>query len=106
MIGTLSVYRRRSRTIVSAIAFAVTVILMPALSLAGSWPERIVRITTPSAPGSDFVARLFAERLAERWRQPVVIDNLPARTAFWPFKRSSTRTMTTICSFRSQASSR
>src|SRR5713101_1847362 len=79
MISIRSAHRGRSRTVASAVALAITVILLPALSLAGSWPERIVRITTPSAPGSsvDVVARLFAERLAERWRQPVVIDNRP-----------------------------
>jgi tripartite-type tricarboxylate transporter receptor subunit TctC len=79
MIGIRSARCRRSRTLASAVAIAVTVILQPALSLAGSWPERLVRITTPSAPGSstDVVARLFAERLAERWGQPVIIDDHP-----------------------------
>jgi hypothetical protein len=70
MIGIRTAHRRRSRTMASVVALAVAAILMPALSLAGPWPERIVRITTPSAPGSsvDVVARLFGERLAERWR--------------------------------------
>ena len=79
MISIRSAHRGRSRTMASVVALAVAAILMPALSLAGPWPERIVRITTASAPGSsvDVVARLFAERLAERWRQPVVIDNRP-----------------------------
>ena len=79
MISIRSAHRGRSRTMATIVALAVAAILMPALSLAGPWPERIVRITTASAPGSsvDVVARLFAERLAERWRQPVVIDNRP-----------------------------
>jgi tripartite-type tricarboxylate transporter receptor subunit TctC len=77
MIGVRSACCGWSRTMASAVVLAVTLMLMPAMSLAGSWPERLVRITTPSAPGADFVARLFAERLAERWRQPVVIDNRP-----------------------------
>src|ERR1700704_4904597 len=79
MISIRSAHRGRSRTMAAIVALAVAAILMPALSLAGPWPERIVRITTASAPGSsvDVVARLFAERLAEPWRQPVMIDDRP-----------------------------
>src|SRR3982074_1092640 len=79
MISIRSAHCGRARTMTPVVALAITAILMPALSLAGPWPERIVRITTASAPGGsiDIVARLFAERLAERWRQPVVIDNRP-----------------------------
>ena len=43
------------------------------------WPERSVRVIVPFGAGSgpDFAARLFAERLAARWNQPVVIENRP-----------------------------
>ena len=49
------------------------------LAKAGTWPERVVRLLTPSAPGSsiDLAARVFAEQLAERWGRPIVIDNRP-----------------------------
>jgi tripartite-type tricarboxylate transporter receptor subunit TctC len=79
MIGIRSAHCMRSRPVASAVAIAVTAMLLPALSLAGSWPERIVRITAAAAPGSssDLAARLLAERLAERWRQPVVVDDRP-----------------------------
>ena len=77
MIGIRSACCGRSRTVASAVTIAVTVMLMAPPSFAGSWPERTVRITTPSPPGADFAARLFAERLAERWRQPVVVENRP-----------------------------
>jgi tripartite-type tricarboxylate transporter receptor subunit TctC len=78
MLGIRSARRGRLRTMASAGAIAVA-ILLPAPSLAGSWPERIVRVMTPGAPGSssDVVARMFAERLAERWGQPVMIDDRP-----------------------------
>src|SRR5690349_9349203 len=46
---------------------------------AESWPQRSVRIVLPlSAVGStDVAARLFAERLAQRWHRPVVVENRP-----------------------------
>ena len=46
-------------------------------SHAQSWPQKSVRLILPLGPGSatDVTARLFAERLAERWGQPVVVEN-------------------------------
>jgi tripartite-type tricarboxylate transporter receptor subunit TctC len=43
------------------------------------WPQRAVRIVVPVSAGigTDVAARLFAERLAERWKQPAVIENRP-----------------------------
>jgi tripartite-type tricarboxylate transporter receptor subunit TctC len=43
------------------------------------WPERAVRLIVPLPPGSapDVSARLFAEHLAARWKQPVIVENLP-----------------------------
>ena len=50
----------------------------PATS-AEQWPQRAVRLIVPFAAGSgpDFAGRLFADRLSERWKQPVVIENRP-----------------------------
>ncbi len=50
----------------------------PAAS-ADQWPQRAVRLIVPFAAGSgpDFAGRLFAERLSERWKQPVVVENRP-----------------------------
>jgi tripartite-type tricarboxylate transporter receptor subunit TctC len=36
-----------------------------------------VIMTNPPGTGLDIVARLFAERLAARWKQPVIVENLP-----------------------------
>src|SRR3569833_609302 len=44
---------------------------------AANWPQHTVRLITPLGPGSgmDVAARLFAERLSQRWGQPVVVEN-------------------------------
>jgi tripartite-type tricarboxylate transporter receptor subunit TctC len=44
-----------------------------------SWPQRTVRMILPLSAGAatDFAARLFAERLSQRWGQPVVVENRP-----------------------------
>jgi tripartite-type tricarboxylate transporter receptor subunit TctC len=62
--------------------------LLCALALAGAagpcaaqpaqnWPQHTVRIITPLGPGSgmDVAARLFADRLSQKWGQPVVVEN-------------------------------
>jgi tripartite-type tricarboxylate transporter receptor subunit TctC len=44
-----------------------------------SWPTRTVKLIVPFGPGAgaDIGARLFAEKLAARWGQPVVVENRP-----------------------------
>src|SRR5215207_6925327 len=46
---------------------------------AQSWPQRGVKLILPLQAGSatDVTARLFAERLSERWGKPVVVENRP-----------------------------
>jgi tripartite-type tricarboxylate transporter receptor subunit TctC len=47
--------------------------------VAADWPHRTVRLIAPIPAGTapDFSARLFAERLSQRWGQPVVVENRP-----------------------------
>ncbi len=47
--------------------------------VAGDWPHRTVRLVAPVPAGTapDFSARLFAERLSQRWGQPVIVENRP-----------------------------
>jgi len=75
---------------------ALAVIILGALALSAApssaepWPQRTVRFIVPLPPGTstDLVARLFADRLSERWRQPVAVENrqgadgIPAVTGF------------------------
>jgi tripartite-type tricarboxylate transporter receptor subunit TctC len=44
---------------------------------AQSWPQKTVKLILPLGPGSatDVTARLFAERLSERWGRAVVVEN-------------------------------
>jgi tripartite-type tricarboxylate transporter receptor subunit TctC len=52
---------------------------LPEAAWAQGWPARPVRIVVPAPGGSslDIVARLLAERLKERWGQPIVVDDKP-----------------------------
>ena len=69
----------RLRTGVLATSLVIGLIA-PATALAAEpWPQRPVRLIVPigAGSGSDVAARQFAERLAERWKHPVVVENRP-----------------------------
>ena len=65
------------RTIIAAIALLAVPLAAPAH--AQNWPTRPVKFIVPFGPGAgaDIGARLFAEKLTQRWGQPVVIENRP-----------------------------
>ncbi|HEX2117483.1 MAG TPA: tripartite tricarboxylate transporter substrate binding protein [Alphaproteobacteria bacterium] len=46
---------------------------------AQSFPSKPVRIVVPQTPGgaSDALARIIAQKLNDKWRQPVVVENKP-----------------------------
>jgi tripartite-type tricarboxylate transporter receptor subunit TctC len=51
--------------------------LAPAIARAQDFPTKQVRVVVPypAGGGTDLVARLIVPRLAERWKQTVIIDN-------------------------------
>jgi tripartite-type tricarboxylate transporter receptor subunit TctC len=51
----------------------------PKAQAAEAWPTRPVRLilTLGAGSGTDIGARLLADRLAQRWGQPVIVDNRP-----------------------------
>ena len=68
----------------SLIRFAVATLavigaLFAAPAQAENWPTRPVRFIVPFGPGAgaDIGARLFAEKLSQKWGQAVVVENRP-----------------------------
>jgi tripartite-type tricarboxylate transporter receptor subunit TctC len=70
---------RRSFRCFVAISTLGALMLSTTALAAESWPQRPVRFVAPvgAGTGPDVAARVFAERLALRWRQPVVVENRP-----------------------------
>jgi len=52
---------------------------LPASLSAQTWPQRPVRLIVPLPAGTaiDVSARLFSEELSHRWKQPVIVENIP-----------------------------
>lgn len=63
---------RAAGFLVGLIAAGTTVATEP-------WPQRAVRLIVPFGSGSapDVAARLYAERLAARWKRPAIVENRP-----------------------------
>ena len=69
-----------TKSIIAAIiALAGMPLAMPAPAQAQNWPTRPVKFIVPFGPGAgaDIGGRLFAEKLSQKWGQPVVIENKP-----------------------------
>lgn len=61
------------------LAAAVAAIGCVAGAAAQDWPQKSVKIVVPypAGAGVDPVARLVGQKLAERWKQTVIVDNKP-----------------------------
>jgi tripartite-type tricarboxylate transporter receptor subunit TctC len=60
--------------------FAVSAIAVFSITpSAHAYPDKVVTFVVPftAGSGSDIIARIIAPKLAERWKQPVIVDNKP-----------------------------
>jgi tripartite-type tricarboxylate transporter receptor subunit TctC len=71
-----------NRALVRLLVATAALVLGSGCALAQTWPVKPVHIVVPYPPGgtNDALARLLAERLTERWRQQVIVDNRPGAT--------------------------
>ncbi len=70
--------RRSFATFIAiAIGSALAVLALPAA--AQDWPNKPVRMLVPAPAGSslDIIVRALGDKLKDRWKQPLVIDNRP-----------------------------
>jgi tripartite-type tricarboxylate transporter receptor subunit TctC len=70
---------RLPRRIPTALAAALIAAFAVTAAAAADWPTRPVRLILTLGPGSgtDIGARLLADRLTQRWGQPVIVENRP-----------------------------
>ncbi|AEG91082.1 Bug family tripartite tricarboxylate transporter substrate binding protein [Ramlibacter tataouinensis] len=61
----------------AALAVLAAPFAAPSLHAQQAYPSRPVRLVVPQSPGgaSDALARIVAQKLGEKWGQPVVVDN-------------------------------
>src|SRR5581483_3006341 len=79
--GTISLYegRMKIRLLVVAFALAACTLALPVNAARAAYPERIVKIVVPFAPGggTDVVARTLAQEMAKDLGVSVIIENKP-----------------------------
>jgi tripartite-type tricarboxylate transporter receptor subunit TctC len=75
----------RCASALAAVGLIIACVLSTAPSFAQTpaWPQRSVKFIIPLGPGSgvDITARLFADKLATKWGQSVVVENRPGGDA-------------------------
>jgi len=68
-----------NRILICLISGALAVMGFTQAAHAAAYPEKSVRIIVPQTPGggTDILTRLLAQKLSQRWGQPVVVENKP-----------------------------
>ncbi len=71
------------KVLIKAILLAMGLAGASAASAADPWPSAPITMVVPFAPGSgtDAVARVVAQKLSDRLKQPVLVDNKPGASA-------------------------
>ena len=61
----------------AASVLAASLLIGASGAVAGAWPNRAIKLVVPFPPGgaADTVARVYADKLTEALKQPVVIEN-------------------------------
>ena len=61
------------------VALLLSAHVLPGTALAQQWPARLITLISPYPPGgtNDIVGRLFADKLAAKLGQPIIVDNRP-----------------------------
>lgn len=61
------------------LVFIALAMVCSAATLAAQFPDKIVRLVVPFAPGgnTDHLTRIFAEGLSAKWKQTVIVENKP-----------------------------
>src|SRR5215471_7320989 len=69
-------------SVVAAGAAAIVSVLTAVTAAAQAYPQRPVRLIIANGAGTapDVIGRLLANKLAESWRQPIIVDNRPGAT--------------------------
>lgn len=73
-------FTRRSFLPLLALAGATPLLAVQSASAQQAWPTRVVKLIVPqgAGSGSDVIARLLSDRLAQNLGQAVVVENTPA----------------------------
>jgi tripartite-type tricarboxylate transporter receptor subunit TctC len=76
----------RRREFITGVIIAICAVAgmaAPTSAQPQNWPQRTVRLIVPLSPGTatDVTARLYADKLSQRWGKPVVVENRPGPDA-------------------------